>query len=269
MKRVILFLGLASAGFGQWIVNDPANTAVNTAIKANDAANHVEILRQWAGQLEKLNQQLRQLEAQLAEQRRIREVLGDPGAAGARMELGNLGAGELARTTGETVGAVRRLANALASLRFTADGLYRELGNRTLLGRDFPRQEEFYRRFSAVERQAGNLNAVREQSDARVAVLQGDVAATVEGLKTAQTQAEVDKLSAQLAALNGQLAAEDARRQAEADQLQALSILNENQAAKERQDFLEKQIAEERESLRAVGAWQRSLKLTPTAYTRP
>jgi ABC-type molybdate transport system permease subunit len=46
-------------------------------------------------------------------------------------------------------------------------------------------------------------------------------------------------------------------------------ILNENQATKERHDLWEKQIAEERQSLDAVNAWQRSIRLTPTSYTRP
>lgn len=269
MKKILLFLCAASAAFGQWIVNDPVNTAVNSAIKANDVANHAAVLRQWAGQLEKLNQQLRQLEAQLAEQRRIREFLGDPTAAGAQFVLRDLGAVELARSYGETLGAVRRLADAVASLRYTAEGIFHQLDDRTALGRDFTRQEIFYRRFAAVERQADNLTTVRAQTDGRAAVLQADLAATLEQLKSAGTQAEVDKLTAKVAALNGQTAHVDAQQRHEADQLLALQILNENQAAKERQDLLEKQVAEERQTLDAVGRWQRSLKLSPTAYTRP
>ena len=49
----------------------------------------------------------------------------------------------------------------------------------------------------------------------------------------------------------------------------AAQILNENQAEKERRDLQEKQIAEERQSVAAANAWQRSLRLTPTNYTRP
>ena len=58
-------------------------------------------------------------------------------------------------------------------------------------------------------------------------------------------------------------------RRDEADKLQTQQILNENQAAKERQDFLERQLAEERQTLAIVGAWQQSVKVTPTSYTRP
>ena len=56
----------AASASAQWIVNDPVNTAVNSAVQAGQAANHIEVLRQWAAQLEQLNRQLRELEAQLA-----------------------------------------------------------------------------------------------------------------------------------------------------------------------------------------------------------
>ena len=79
----------------------------------------------------------------------------------------------------------------------------------------------------------------------------------------------MDKHNAKLAVLAGQLAHLDAQRRDEADKLQTQQILNENQAAKERQDFLEKQIAEERQTLAIVGAWQQSVKVTQTSYTRP
>lgn len=269
MKRLALFLILATPALAQWIVNDPVNTAVNTAIQAGQAANHLEVLRQWAVMLENLNRQLRQLEEQLAVQRRIRDVMGDPTAAGAGMVMRDLGARDLARTYGETLAAVRRLANAVESLRRTSDGIFQKLEDRTTLGRDFVRQEAPYRRYAVVERQADNTAAVQEESQTRQLAVQAEIASSLEQLRTAGTQAEADKLHAKLAVLNGQLLHVDAQRRDETDKLLVQHILNENQAAKERQDLLERQIAEERQTLNAVDAWQRSMRLTPTAYTRP
>ena len=269
MKYVVLFLLFVVTAHAQWIVNDPVNTAVNSAVQAGQAANHIEVLRQWAAQLEQLNRQLRELEAQLAVQRRIRDVMGDPTAAGAGMVLRDLGATDLARTYGETLSATRRLANAIDSLRRTSEGIYRHLDDRTALGRDFSRQEPLYRRYAAVERQADNLATVHAETGARSVTLQTEIAVTSEQLRTAATQAEVDKHNAKLAVLTGQLAHLDAQRRAEADKLLAQQILNENQAAKERQDLLEKQIAEERHTLTVVGAWQQAIRVTPTSYARP
>ena len=264
----LLFVLSALKASAQWIVNDPVNTAVNSAIQTAQAANHVETLRQWAEQLEKIHRQIRQLEDLLATQRRIRDVLGDPTAAGAEMMRG-LGAEDFARTFGETTQAIRRLSDAVNSLRSTADGIYRQLDDRTVLGRSFTRQTEPYRRYAAVDQQVRQGETVFAVTETRIAELQRELATTLAALRDASTQAEVDKLSAKVNSLNGQLALVSARRRDEADRLQAARVLNENQADKERLDLLEKQNAEERQTLDAVNAWQSSLRLTPTTYARP
>lgn len=269
MKHCLILILLSTPLCAQWIVNDPVNTAVNAAVQAGQAANHLETMRQWAEQLERLNRQLRQLEEQLAVQQRIRDVMGDPTAAGAGVVLRDLGADELARTYGETLSTARRLARAIDSLRRTSEGIYRQLDDRTILGRDFTRHEDLYRRYAVVERQADNLAAVHVATETRRLALQAEIARTLERLRDAGTQAETDKLHAILVTLNGQLADLDARRRDEADKLRAAQILNENQAAKERQDLLEKQQAEERDSTAVVDAWQGALQLAPTSYTRP
>lgn len=270
MKFLIpLLLMLSTARVSaQWIVNDPVNTAVNSAIQTAQAANHAETLKQWAEQLEKLNRQIRQAEDLLATQRRIRDVLGDPVMAGAELMRG-LGADDFARTYGETTQAVRRLSDAVNSLKSTADGIYRQLDDRTVLGHNFSRQTTPYLRYAAVDQQAGQAEAVWAATEPRITGLQQEMSDTLRDLRNASTQAEVDKLSAKVNSLNGQLALLAARRRDETDKLQSAKILNENQAEKERLDLLEKQIVEEQQTLGVVNAWQSSLKLTPTTYTRP
>lgn len=269
MKNTLpLLLLFAPALSAQFVVSDPGNTAVNTAIKANQVAQHAEVLRQWAEQLEKLNRQIRQVEDLLATQRRIRAVLGDPAEAGVHAAR-RLGMEEFAREYGETMAAVRRLSDAALSLRRTAEGMHRALDDRTALGTGFTRRTADYRPYAAVERQADNFEGVARETDARAAELQHEIADTIGELRDAHTQAEVDKLDARLAALNGQLAHVAARRRDEADKLLAQRVLNENQAEKERRDLFEKQNAEERQSLAALNAWQRTIRLAPTDYTRP
>lgn len=269
MKRIFIFVLLTSSACAQWIVNDPVNTSVNTAIQAGQAANHLEILRQWAEQLEKLNRQLRQLEGQLAVQQRIRDVMGDPSAAGVGVVLRDLGQEDLSRTYGETFRAAWRLSHAIDSLRRTSEGIYQMLDNRTVLGREFARQDGLYRRYAAVERLADTMAETQASTATRSAALQSDIAATLEQMRTAATQAEVDKLAAKLGALNAQLAHLASVRAEESAKLQAQQILNENQAAKERQDLLERQLAEERQSLSILRDWQEAVKVTPTRFSRP
>lgn len=269
MKRLIPFILLATPLSAQWAVFDPTNFGVNTLIQSGQAANHLEILRQWATQLEQLNRQLRELEQQLAVQRQIREVMGSPSASGVQVALRGLGADDLARSYGETLQAMRRVTDAAASLRRTAEGIYGQLDDRTVLGRGFVRQETTYRRYAAVDRQADNAERVANETQTQTVSLQAELAQALVALRDAPTQADVDKLNVRVAALNGQLALLAARRRDEADKLAAQQIQNENQAAKERQDLLEKQISEERQTLTAVNAWQQSIRLTPTSYARP
>lgn len=266
----LLFLVFCTAARAQLAVFDPANYAVNAAVQSAQAANHAEILRQWAEELEKLNRQIRQVDELIATQRRIRDIAGDPVSAGTQVTsvLRILGADEMARSYGETLQEVRRVTDAALSLRRTSEGLYRRLDNRTALGATFTRRTDLYKPYAAVERQADNLEQVFVQTDARETALQVELATSVVALRDAPTQADVDKLSVKVTALNGQLAVLAARRRDESDKLRAQQILNENQATKERHDFLEKQIAEERQSLDAVNAWQQSIRLTPTSYTR-
>jgi hypothetical protein len=265
----ILFVLAICPAFGQWLVNDPANTAVNIAIKGNQIAQHAEVMREWAQQLEKLNRQIRQLEDLIGTQRMIRDVMGDPARVGDRVIRRTLGHTEFGRSYGETMDAMRRLADAAESLRRTAGGIYRALDDRTSLGAGFSRQADLYRRHAALDRQADNLDQVFAETDTEVAAVQEDLAQALDDLRKAPTQAESDKLNTTVAALNGRLAALAARRSEETDKLLAAQVRNENQAAKEQRDLQEKQIAEERQSLAAANTWQESIRLRPTAYTRP
>jgi len=265
---IFFLLGLPAAT-AQLIVHDPANTSVNLGIQTAQAANHVEVLINWADQLAGLNRQIRHLEDQLNEQRRIREVLGNPTLAGSQMVMDKLAPAELARTYGETLCQVRRLADATASLQRRAEGIYGQLDARTDLQQPFTRQSSPYLRYAAVDHQAEQIARVYDETALRQAALQADLGTTMVQLKSASTQAEVDKINVKVAALNGQLQLLTHERRDQSDQLLAQQIQNENQAAKERLDRQEKQIAEERQTLDIVNPWQRAVQLTSDVYTRP
>ncbi|MBS0661681.1 MAG: hypothetical protein JSR48_00325 [Verrucomicrobia bacterium] len=268
MKKLCLYLVLVTAGFGQWIVHDPVNTAVAVTTQANQLAQHAEILRQWAAEIGRLEQQVRVLQDQLEIARQVRAVAGDPKAAGAGLELGQLGVGDLTQELGRTLAELRARSSAAESLQATADGVFAPLEDRTSLGIAFERQALPYRRFAAVEQAAANLEQVRKQAGERRIALQRAVAAALVRLKDAGTQAEVDKLQGEIAALNGQLAVVEAQERVAAGLLQSQQILNENQAAKETQDLLEKRVVEEQAAIAQLGRWQEGIRLSAGGYGR-
>jgi len=271
MKSFLIIFALlwVPAANAQWVVNDPVNTSVNLGIQTAQTANHIEVLKKWADQLTSLNRQIRQLEDQLNEQRRIRKVLGNPTLAGSQLIMDKLAPAELARSYRETLRQVRRLANATTSLQRSAEGIYGQLDDRTVLHQPFKRQTAPYLRYAAVDNQADQLARVYDETALRQASLQADLGTTLAQMQTATTQAEVDKLNVKVAALNGQLQLLANERRDQTDQLLAQQIQNVNQAAKERLDWREKQIAEERQTLDIVNPWQRSVQITSDSYTRP
>ncbi len=266
MRKICLYLILSTAGFAQWIVNDPVNTTVAITTQANQIAQHAEILRQWAVEIGKLNEQIRILQGQLEVARQVRDVAGDPKAAGVTVSLDGLGVEEMTRELGRTQAALRELSSSAESLKHTANGLFAPLEDRTSLGGSFARQAQPYRRYAAVEQMAANFDDVRQATSGKRTSLQKELAATLVRLRSAGTQAEVDKLQGQIAALNGQLAVMDSAERQAAAQLSAQQVLNENQAAKEAQDLLEKQIAEERATLGQLRSWQEGLRLSSGGY---
>ncbi len=266
MRKICLYLILSTAGFAQWIVNDPVNTTVAITTQANQIAQHAEILRQWAVELEKLNEQVRILQGQLEVARQVRDIAGDPRAAGEGVVLDQLWIEDLTRELGRTLGTLRELSSSAESLKDTANGIYAPIDDRTSLGGSFARQSLPYRRYAAVEQAADNLEMVRQVAGERRTKLQGELGAALVRLRSAGTQAEVDKLQGQIAALNGQLAVMDGAERQAAAQLSAQQVLNENQAAKEAQDLLEKQIAEERTTLGQLRSWQEGIRISSGGY---
>jgi DNA-directed RNA polymerase subunit L len=267
--KTVLICSSAVTSWAQWAVHDPINTAVNTGIQTAQSANHAETLQKWAVQLEKLNRQIRQLEAQLIEQRRIREVIGDPSLAGVQMILEKLGSEDLARSYGETWRAIRRLNDASQSLQRTAGGIYREIEDVTVLNQRFERQTSTYLPFAVVDAHVENLDQITHQTTDRRVELQSALSDSLAELRNVSTQAEVDQLHIKVAVLNGQLAVIESERQRGLDQLLAQSMENQNQAEKHRQDLLEKQINDESQTRHVINAWQQSIRIAPDVYTRP
>lgn len=267
--QLVLICGSAATSLAQWTVHDPLNTAVNAGIQTVQKANHVETLHQWASQLEKLNRQIRQFENLLVEQRRIRQVIGDPSLAGVQMVLDKLGPEDFARTYGETWRAIRRINNASQSLQRTAGGIFREIDDLTVLNQRFERHPSIYRPFAAIDAHVENLDHIWIDTSKRQVELQSALSDSLAELRRASTQAQVDQLNLKVAVLNGQLTSIESERRRGLDQLSAQYIENQNQAEKERQDLLEKQIHDESQTRDVINTWQRSLRIGPDVYTQP
>lgn len=224
---VVLLLSVRPAGLAQIPVTDAANLANNSVL-------HAENIAKWVESINNLRTQVDQLNRQINIQDDIRRWSGNPLEAGAKIVLEGMGQKDLVRDYGKSKRAILGLVNSLESLKRTADGSYRAISDLDLDGNELKRDPLMYRRYAVLDARQENTEQVTEETQAREQELQAEIAVTLEELKAAPTEAETQKLSAKLTALNGQLAQIDSVRRREVDAVALQKIANDSRLEQER-----------------------------------
>lgn len=226
---VALLLALLAAGLlrAQIPVTDLANLT-------NNRIAHTENIAKWAESILRLRTQIDQLNQQIRIQTDVRDWAGDPAAAGGRVSLDVLDAGDLVRDYGRTRRVILATVDSLSSLRNTEEGTFRAVDDRDIDGGAVRFDPQMFRRYAVLDEQQQNYQQVSEETDAREGELQEDLARTLEELKHASTDAEVQKQTAKIEAMNGQLAGLAAQRRDQADQINAQKIANDSRREQER-----------------------------------
>lgn len=238
-------------------VTDVASIASNQIAQAENIAKWVESINNLRTQINQLNQQINI-------QDDIRKWTGSPAQAGAGVILDVLGEQDLARNYGRAKDAVVGLTRSLQSLQNTADGNYRAINSVDLNGNELQRDPLTFRRYSVLDAKQENTALVVTQTQDREKELQTEVALTLAELKAAETDAEVQKLSAKLTALNGQLAQVDTARRREVDEVALQKIANDSRLEQERQAAAEMEARDAYLSNQRVTDYMKTLKLRRT-----
>ncbi|MBL9207344.1 MAG: hypothetical protein JNN01_19850 [Opitutaceae bacterium] len=255
MKTITLILLLAPLGLlAQIPVTDVANLAANQSAQAANIAKWVESINNLRTQIDQLNRQINI-------QDDIRRWSGNPVDAGASVILDGLGGGELVRDYGRAKRAIVGLAHSLQSLGNTANGNYRAVANLDLDGKEFTRDPLTYRRYAILDAKQEVSVEVSAETKDREQELQEQIADTLTALKTADTDAEVQKLSAKLVALNGQLAQVEAARQREVDEVALQKIANDARIEQERLAAAELAAKDDFLANQRVTSYMRNLKV--------
>jgi len=228
MKTVVLIVLVAPLGLlAQIPVTDAANLAANQSA-------HAATIAKWVESINNLRTQIDQINRQINIQDDIRRWSGNPVEAAAGVVLDGLGEPDLMRKYGRGRSAILGLVRSLDSLKNTASGNYRSISDLDLDGNELRRDPLIYRRYAVLDGVQANADEVKEATHEREQELQEEVARTLEAIKSATTDAEVQKLSAKLAALNGQLAQVEAARQREADAVWLQKVANDARLEQER-----------------------------------
>jgi len=151
--------------------------------------------------------------------------------------------------------------NSVASLNNTSSGTYRALQDTDLNGNSVQHDPLTYRKYSVLDAQQQNYEQVVSSTNARQQQLQQDLASTLVDLKNASTDAEVQKQSAKVNALNGQLAALGATRRDQADQVAAQKAANDSRQEEERNSAAELEAQDDYLASQRITTYMQTLTL--------
>jgi hypothetical protein len=257
MKTPLFLLVVVATGartFAQIPVTDVASIV-------QQELSTVETLAQWAQSIAQLKTQVNQLNQQISIQSDLRSWTGNPSVAGANVNLAALGVASVTQVYGQIQATLVNVPDSLASLGNTSSGTYRALQDTDLNGNPVQHDAFTYRRYSVLDAEQQNYQQVVSSTNARQQQLQQDLASTLIAMKNATTEAEAQKQSAKVDALNGQLAAIAATRRDEADQVVAQKAANDSRLEEERNAAAELEAQDDYLASQRITAYMQTLKL--------
>lgn len=251
---VLITLAACVAMRGQIPVTDAASIANNRIIQAENLGKWVESINHLREQVDALNRQINITSD-------IRRWAGDPKAAGTNLVLDGLGGPDLVREFGRAQRAVVGVVDSLSSLKRTGNGTFDAIRSVDVDGNELNRDPMIYRRYAVLDAKQDLSAQVTEETNQREQDLQGEIAATLEDLKAADTDADVQKLSVKLNALNGQLAHVEAARRREVDGVMLQKIANDSRSEEEQRAVAELEARNDYLANQRISAYMKTLKV--------
>jgi hypothetical protein len=244
----------------QVVVTDPIAHSLTRIDHAQDIAKYVQMIDNQLRQINTLTQQLQQIQAYVKAFGNPAQLLNIVGANQLISSLQQTGAGQ-------TLTQLQRTANGLQALQYNGNGLYQSPGQTfsTPLGTQFPRLEDSYRKYGAIQDDSRNFQTVTDDVLARRKTLRDQIAATTQKLQASTTDAETQKLNGVLTGYNAELGTVD--REIDHAAAQIITQDAENRADSERQEEArrEERQAQMQESLQQYGEVFR-LETSPPSF---
>jgi membrane-associated HD superfamily phosphohydrolase len=266
MKRLITIAGLcllcATQVRAQWTVYDPAVHTQTILNGVQEIAKFIEVINNQVQQISVLTEQVNEF-------KEYKGLFGDP----SKVLLGTVRPliDDLRKTElGETLTALEDAADAGEAMVYTASGLYRSVGTQftTPGGATVTRRREPYLAVAAVQKTTDNYLAVSTDAAARRVTLKQQIATTTEQLRSATTDAEVQKLTAVLTGMSAALESTDQEVGQATASAVVQDIANRADAQRQVEAKKEQQHAEFTEAVTKYGETFRLLTAPVTFPTR-
>lgn len=266
MQRLIALtlvtLGVTVSARAQWIVYDPTMNMQQIMAQAQNIAKYIQMIQNQVQQIQRLTDQLNEF-------KHYESLFGDPKAVlltTVQPLVTDLRKTEL----GQTLTALEGAVDAGQAMLYDANGLFTSIGTtfNTPNGAKVTRRETTYLPVAAVQKTTDNFLAVTTDATARRIALKEEIARTTTALKSATTDAEVQKLTGVLIGLSSALNNTDYEiNQATASAL-VQDVANRNDAKRQIEAKKEQQHAEFTEAVQKYGQTFRLMN-APTAFPTP
>ena len=258
----LVTLGITVSARAQWVVFDPTaqiQSIINTA----------QEVAQFITMIENQVQQIQSLTDQLNEFKNYEKLFGDPKAVlltTVQPLVTDLRKTEL----GQTLTALEGAVDAGQAMLYDANGLFSSIGTTftTPNGATVTRREAPYLPVAAVQKATDNYLAVVADASARRIALKAEIARTTEALKSATTDAEVQKLQGVLTGLSAALNNTEYEISQATTAALVQDIANRNEAQRQAEAKKEQQHAEFTEAVTKYGQTFRLMN-APTAFPTP
>ena len=266
MKKLIalafITVGISLSARAQWIVYDPTMNVQQIIDQAANIAKYVQMIENQVQQIQTLTDQLNEF-------KHYEDLFGDPKAvllSTVQPLVGDLKKTEL----GQTLTTLENTISTTDAMLYSASGLFESIGTTftTPNGQTITRQATPFKAIAAVQKTTDNYLSVSTDAAARRVALKNQIAATTEQLKSATTDAEVQKLQGVLIGLNAALNNTDYEiNQATASAL-VQDIANRNDTQRQVKAQQQQQHAEFTEAIQQYGQKFKLLN-APTAFPTP
>lgn len=235
---VVIALPVAFSAHAQFIVFDPTSNIQQILNEAENLAEYAIMIDNEVNQIETLGDQL-------SEFKNYESLFGNPSSVSLSV-VAPLDSDLTKTEPGQNLENLVGNANGNIALTYNDGGIYATAGAsfQTPGGQTIQRPANQYEQYSAVINSASNYVAVADNAAQRRATIKDEIAQTTEQLQNATTDAQVQKLHAVLASLNGDLASTDDELNQAADSALVQDIQNRNDQQKQVLALTEQQNAE-------------------------
>ena len=243
MKKYLplVLLAAVTSARAQWVVSDPAVEQATMAKNVFDQLKYAWEQTQWAQQLSSLAQTLDTVKSELEVAQQVKQAIGNPAAISGMIQSGlfssylrNSGITDTLSDLSNITQQGARQSTAIQQMYRPIDlNAYKRIETPFEGTASFRDEEDPLKQFRAVENAYSNFQEMLQQAQTKRKELNIQIAALNDQLKSAQDDAEVQKLQGSLTTAQTSLKDLDGIMDGAEHQVRLLHMLNENRAATE------------------------------------